>query len=86
MGKKKTKEFTIKIICAKCKTLLYRYKKEGPGFLIKCYIKGITKDYTKGDLKCHKCDQKFARLTKYHNRPAHKIIQGKIITKGYCGK
>jgi len=86
MAKKKTKEFVIKIICANCGTLLYRYKKEGPGSLIKCYVEGILKDYTKENLKCPKCNKQFARLAKYHNRPAHKIIQGKVIVKGHCGK
>ena len=86
MGKKKTKEFVIKICCAKCSTLLYVYKKEGPGSLVKCYIEGILKDYTNCDLKCPQCGQQFARLAKYHNRPAYKIIQGKVIVKGHCGK
>lgn len=86
MTKNKTKEFIIKIICANCGALLYRYKKEGPGSLVKCYVEGILKDFTKGNLKCPKCNQQFARLAKYHNRPAHKIIQGKVIVKGHCGK
>ena len=86
MTKKRLKEFTIKVICGNCGALLYRYRKEGAGSLIKCYVDGILKDYTKGDLKCPKCDQVFARMTKYHNRPAHKIIQGKVIVKGHCGK
>lgn len=86
MAKKKIKEFIIKIICANCGTLLYRYKKEGPGSLVKCYVEGILKDCTKGNLKCPKCNQQFARLAKYHNRLAHKIIQGKVVVKGHCGK
>ena len=86
MAKKKIKEFVIKIICANCGTLLYRYKKEGPGSLVKCYVESILKDCTKGNLKCPKCNQQFARLAKYHNRPAHKIIQGKVVVKGHCGK
>lgn len=86
MAKKKIKEFVIKIICANCGTLLYRYKKEGPGSLVKCYVEGILKDCTKGNLKCPKCNQQFARLAKYHNRLAHKIIQGKVVVKGHCGK
>jgi len=86
MGKKKTREFVIKIHCAKCNTLLYVYRKEGPGSLIKCYVEGILKDCTSGNLKCPQCGQQFARLAKYHNRPAHKIIQGKVAVKGHCGK
>ena len=86
MAKKKTKEFVIKIICVNCGTLLYKYKKEGPGSLVKCYVEGILKDYTRGNLQCPKCSQQFARLARYHNRPAHKIIQGKVVVKGHCGK
>ena len=84
--KRKTKEFVIDIRCAKCRTLLYTYRKEGPGSLIKCYTDGIQKDHTEGDLKCPQCGQEFAREATYHNRPAHKIIQGKVIVKGHCGK
>ncbi len=86
MGKNKTKEFVIKVLCARCSTLLYIYRKEGAGSLIKCYVEGILEDRTRGDLKCHQCGQQFARLAKYHNRPAHKIIQGKVVVKGHCGK
>ena len=86
MSKHKAKEFVIKILCAKCHTLLYVYRKEGAGALVKCYVDGIMEDRTKGDLKCPQCDQQFARLASYHNRPTHKIIQGKVIVKGHCGK
>jgi len=27
----------------------------------------------------------FARLARHHNRPAYKIIQGRVIVKGNCG-
>lgn len=86
MSRKKIKAFVIKIRCIGCKTLLYVYRKEGSGSLIKCYVDGILKDYTNGDLRCPQCGQQFARLAKYHNRPAHKIIQGKIIVRGNHGK
>lgn len=86
MIKKKSKEFVIKVVCAKCNVSLYKYRKRGAGSLIRCYVDCIAKDYTNGDLKCHKCNQKFARLIEYRNRPAHKIIQGKIIIKGHCGR
>lgn len=86
MARKKTKDFVIKIHCTKCDTLLYKYRKEGAGSLIKCYVEGILDDYTNGDLKCPECGQQFARLVKYHNRPAHKIIQGKVAVKGHYGK
>ena len=83
----KKKSFVIKVLCSKCNSLLYLYNKEGAGALVKCYVDGILKDKTEGDLKCPKCKQEFARLTsKYHNRPAHKIIQGKVIVKGHHGR
>jgi hypothetical protein len=39
-------------------------------------------DRTKGDLRCPHCGQDFARLKMIGGRPAHKIIQGKVYTKG----
>lgn len=82
----KTRGFVIKIYCSRCDVLLYVYRKAVPGHLVKCYVDCILKDYTKGDLKCLQCSQQFARLAKYRNRLAHKIIQGKIIIKGHYGK
>jgi len=86
MPKRKTKMYVIKIFCSGCGAFLYRYRKEGGGALIKCYVDGILEDGTNGDLKCPKCQQFFARITRYHNRPAHKIIQGKVTVKGHSGK
>ena len=75
----------IKVYCAKCRSLLYHYKKEGAGSLIKCYADMIKSNHTKGDLKCPSCGQEFARHAVIHNRPAHKIIQGKVFVKGLRG-
>ena len=86
MSKKKTKQFVIRVYCQNCSTLLYIYRKEGPGLLVKYYVDGILKDYTKGNLKCPQCGRQFAKLAKYHNRPAHKIVQGKVFVKGYSGR
>lgn len=86
MAKGKVKTYTIEIDCAKCRTFLYKYRKEGPGSLVKCYTSGILEDNTEGDLKCPKCKTEFAREAMYHNRPAHKIIQGKVLVRGHCGK
>ncbi|MEK7088952.1 MAG: hypothetical protein AAB913_02385 [Patescibacteria group bacterium] len=81
----KKNTYTIAVHCAKCKFLLYRYKKEGAGTLIKCYANMITEDNTKGDLKCPSCGQEFARHATIHNRPAHKIIGGKVFVRGHHG-
>ncbi len=79
------KTYTIAVHCSKCKFLLYDYKKEGAGTLIKCYADMIIKDNTKGDLKCPNCGQEFARHAIIHNRPAHKIIGGKVFVRGHHG-
>ena len=77
---------TISIYCAKCNTLLYKYHKGGRGGLVKCIVDRIAEDRTEGDMKCPKCRQEFARLIMIRNRPAHKIIQGKVFTKKMCRK
>ncbi len=78
---KNTKGHVIKIYCANCQTLLYKYSKTGSGHLIKCYQDKIIKDFTKGDLKCPQCKEPFARQRMIHGKPANKIIQGKVFTK-----
>ena len=73
---------TIAIHCAGCRTLLYRYHKGGTGGLVKCFLERIAEDCTGGDMKCPQCGQEFARFATIQNRPAHKIIQGKVFTRG----
>jgi len=73
---------TISIHCAGCRTLLYRYKKGGTGGLVKCFVERIVEDTTGGEMKCSNCGQEFARPMTISGRPAHKIIQGKVFTKG----
>jgi hypothetical protein len=73
---------TIAIHCARCRTLLYRYRKGGTGGLVKCFLERIAEDFTAGDLHCHQCGQEFARLRTLRGKPAHKIIQGKVFTRG----
>jgi hypothetical protein len=73
---------TIRVCCANCGCLLYKYAKAGPGRLVKCYKDRIVKDYTHGDLRCPNCGQEFARETMIRGRPANKIIQGKVIVRG----
>lgn len=75
------KRSVIKIYCMSCRTLLYKYHKVGKGHLVKCYKSRIVKDYTKGDLRCPECDEKFARERMIHGKPANKIIQGKVFVK-----
>jgi len=72
----------IAIICARCRTLLYRYRKYGTGGLAKCYVDRIIEDHTEGDLRCPGCGGEFARERMMRGKPAHKIIRGKVYTKG----
>ena len=65
-----------------CRALLYRYRKGGTGALVKCFVERIVEDRTAGDLKCHECGQAFARPYATAGKPAHKIIQGKVFTRG----
>jgi hypothetical protein len=83
MGKKGAPQRrTIAIHCLGCRTLLYRYRKGGTGGLVKCYLDRIAEDRTDGDMKCPSCGRQFARATTIGGRPVHKIIQGKVFTRG----
>jgi hypothetical protein len=73
---------TISIHCSKCRVLLYTYKKGGAGGLVKCFVERIIDDHTAGDLRCHVCGQQFARERSIAGKPAHKIIGGKVFTRG----
>jgi hypothetical protein len=73
---------TIAIHCSGCRELLYRYRKGGTGGLVKCYVDRIAEDYTAGDLRCPGCGQTFARMITIAGKPAHKIIGGKVFTRG----
>jgi len=73
---------TISIHCSKCRGHLYDYKKGGDGGLVKCFVERIVKDSTAGDLRCPGCGQEFARDRMMAGKPAHKIIQGKVFTRG----
>jgi hypothetical protein len=73
---------TISILCARCGVLLYRYHKGGTGGLVKCFLERIAEDRTNGDMKCPQCGQEFARPRTIGGRPAHKIIAGKVFTRG----
>lgn len=82
MAMAKPNRRTIAIHCAGCRGLLYRYRKGGTGALVKCYADRIAEDRTAGDLRCPSCGQPFARPIVIAGKPAHKIIQGKVFTRG----
>ncbi len=73
---------TIAIHCRGCRCLLYRYRKGGTGGLVKCFVERIVEDRTDGDLHCPRCRRDFARLQMIQGKPAHKIIQGRVFTRG----
>jgi hypothetical protein len=77
---------TIAIHCNRCRTLLYRYAKRGTGGLVKCYVDRIVEDHTDGDLCCPACGEQFARERMIRGKPAHKIIGGKVYTRGMTRK
>ncbi len=77
-----TGQRTISILCSCCGALLYRYRKGGTGSLVKCLVERIAEDHTRGDLRCPQCGQEFARPRTIGGRPAHKIIGGKVFTRG----
>lgn len=77
---------TISVHCAKCRTLLYKYHKGGRGGLVKCLLHRIAKDYTQGDMTCPNCGQEFARFQMFGRYPGHRIIRGKVFTKGFSQK
>ena len=54
--------------------------------MVKCLVERITEDHTAGDCTCHQCGQAFARQRMMEGKPAHKIIQGKVFTKGMSRK
>ena len=72
---------TVRVFCANCGHLLYKYRKSGAGQLVKCFTDGIVLDNTEGDLRCPSCGQPFARETMAYGRPANKIIQGKVTVR-----
>ena len=81
LEEKRRRTHITKVYCAKCHALLYKYQKEGLGFLIKCYKDRISEDYTDGDLKCPRCGETFAREAVCHGKPANRIILGKVYVR-----
>lgn len=73
---------TIAIHCRACRNLLYRYRKGGTGGLVKCFVERIVEDRTRGDLRCPRCGQLFAREIVIAGRAAHRIIRGKVYVRG----
>ena len=86
MAKKSKPTFIIGIFCRTCNTFLYKYRKEGPGKLVKCFVDGILEDNTKEPCVCPECGKEFARPGEIRGRSIHKIVQGSVFVKGRTGK
>ncbi|NMP17607.1 MULTISPECIES: hypothetical protein [unclassified Thalassotalea] len=78
---KKLPSKSVDILCNKCKTLLYKYKKGGKGGLVKCFKERIVDDHTQEPGICPNCHTQFARDTLVRGTPAFKIIGNKAICK-----
>lgn len=74
-------ERTVRISCAKCHSVLYKYKKGGKGALVKCFVERIVEDHTIEKCQCPNCGLVFARETMIRGTPAYKIIGGKVQVK-----
>ncbi|MDI3322792.1 hypothetical protein QKW35_00240 [Pontibacterium granulatum] len=72
---------TVDIVCARCKTKLYRYRKGGKGALVKCFKERISEDFTETPCTCPGCGQVFAREALIRGTPAYKVIGGKVLMK-----
>lgn len=83
---------TVSVVCSKCRTRLFRYKKKNgmKSNLVKCYIERICEDpegllnEQRGkepdsqEWNCPNCETKFARPSMIHGRPALKLVGGKV--------
>lgn len=79
--RKKLPTRSVEILCTKCKTVLFKYKKGGKGALVKCFKERIAEDHTKVPCECPTCGNVFARETLVRGTPAYKIIGGKAAMK-----
>ncbi|KII75446.1 hypothetical protein [Vibrio renipiscarius] len=78
---KKLPTQTVEIFCAKCRTLLFKYRKGGKGALVKCFKERITEDYMTTPCYCPQCGSEFARDTLVRGTPSFKMIGGKVVMK-----
>ncbi|MFS1874446.1 hypothetical protein [Enterovibrio norvegicus] len=72
---------TVDILCAKCKSPLFKYRKGGKGALVKCFKERIVTDFTTTPCECPNCGTVFGRDTLVRGTPAYKIIGGKAVMK-----
>lgn len=73
---------TVRIYCAGCRSLLYKYHKGGTGSLFKVYLERIAVDETTEPGVCGGCGVTVARPATIHGRPALKMVGGKVYVRG----
>jgi len=76
---------TINVYCKNGHLIFGRYKKEKSGFLMKCYIDKIGKDYVgvtglanETDVFCPQCNVRIGRIGLKHGRPSVIINHGGV--------
>jgi hypothetical protein len=80
----------IRVLCAKCNSLIFIYQKDGPGWLKRCYLNRVfePKNYAKikdlselSKLKC-KCGSIIGSPIRYKDgRLAYHLVRGKFRRK-----
>lgn len=73
---------TVRVYCAGCRSLLYKYHKGGTGSLVKVYLERIAVDETAAPGVCGGCGVTVARPATIHGRPALKMVGGKVYVRG----
>jgi hypothetical protein len=82
LPRKKQPERTVDVFCSRCNGPLYKYRKNGKGSLVKCWVERIARDYTAQPCVCPGCASIFARPGMVRGRPAYKIIGDRVFTRG----
>ena len=79
------KQKKIDVHCKNGHLIFGRYLKDKRGFLMKCYIDMIGKDYigvsglpNKTDVFCKDCNIRIGRISQVHGRPAVVINHGGV--------
>ena len=75
----------LAISCAKCKSRVALYQKDGPGVLKRMYLDRIVepKNISSGKLICKKCKEILgvSIIYKKENRPAYRLFEGSVTKK-----
>ena len=71
----------IRVFCRPCRNLLLTYRKGGKGQLVKIHLYKIVKDFTQEPGICPQCGNQFAREAIIKNKPALKVVGGKVFWK-----